>query len=364
MALSPLWQRRLKIFWAQRRGRFSVLLLGIIFVLSLVANLLANDHPLLLDYNGHLYAPIIQNIPETTFGPDFLPTEADYTNPEVQAAINAHGWMLWPPIRYGPQSIAWDEVSAPAPPSPQHWLGTDENSRDVAARLLYGLRLSLCFGFLLTALASLIGIAAGAVQGYFGGLTDLLLQRVTEIFAGLPQFFLIIVLASLFAPGFFTLLFLLLAVSWMSLTGVVRAEFLRARTQDYVRAARALGLSDLQIMRRHILPNALVAVFSFLPFLLAESITILAGLDFLGFGMPPGTATLGELAAEARDNIDAPWLGITAVVALGGILLLLIFIGEAARDAFDPRRPRGLRPPGPPAGAERPQTPIILDQTS
>jgi microcin C transport system permease protein len=345
MALSPLWQRRIKIFWGQRRGRFSFLVLGVVFALSLAANFLANDHPLLLDYKGRLYLPLLQTLPEQNFGPDFLPTEADYTNPEVQAAINAHGWMLWPPIHYGPQSIAWDESSAPAPPSLHHWLGTDENSRDVAARLLYGLRLSLCFGFLLTTLASLIGIAAGAVQGYFGGLTDLLLQRVTEIFAGLPQFFLIIVLASLFAPGFFTLLLLLLAVSWMSLTGVVRAEFFRARTQDFVRAARALGLSDVTIMRRHILPNALVAVVSFLPFLLAESITILAGLDFLGFGMPPGTATLGELAAEARNNVDAPWLGITAVVALGGILLLLVFIGEAARAALDPRDRRvGKRP--------------------
>jgi microcin C transport system permease protein len=353
MALSPLWQRRAALFWSHRRGRVSLIVFTALFTLSLGANFLANDHPLLLVYNGRLYCPLLQILPEDMFNPGFLPTEADYTNPLVQAAINAHGWMLWPPIPYGPQSIAWNEATAPAPPSWQHWLGTDETSRDVAARLLYGLRLSLCFGFLLTGLASVIGITAGAVQGYYGGVVDLLGQRVTEIFAGLPQFFLIMVLASLFSPGFFSLLGILLLLSWMSLTGVVRAEFYRARTQDYVRAARALGASDISIMRRHILPNALVAVFSFLPFLLAESVTVLAGLDFLGFGMPAGTASLGELAAEARDNLAAPWLGATAVVALGGILLLLVFIGEGVRYAFDPKERPGLCPG--PAGAAGPR---------
>jgi microcin C transport system permease protein len=307
---------------------------------SLAANLLANDRPLIISYRGHLYFPIVQNLAGQTFGPNFLPTLADYQNPETKAAIRAHGWMLWPPIPYSYDTIVWNAPGAPAPPSAQNWLGTDAVSRDILARILYGLRLSLLFGFGLTAASSVIGIAAGAVQGYYGGLTDLLFQRFIEIWSGLPQFFLIIILASLIAPGFWVLLLFLLLFSWMTLTGRVRAEFLRARTLDYVRAAKALGVPDWRIMWRHILPNAAIAVLTFVPFILAESITWLASLDFLGFGMPAGAPSLGEIALEAKDNPQAPWLGISIFVTLGGLLLLLILIGEALRDALDPRRRR------------------------
>ena len=337
--LAPLWQRRFAAFRGHRRGRISLVVFGIVFVLSMAANLIANDRPLLMAYRGHLYMPVLQRLPETMFGADFLPTEADYGDPTVQAAIRAHGWMIWPPVPYSYDSIVWNAAAAaPGPPSARNWLGTDEVSRDVLARVIYGLRLSILFGFGLTIVASVIGIVAGAVQGFYGGLTDLLFQRFIEIWSGMPQLFLLVILASIIAPNFWILLVFLLLFSWMTLTGVVRAEFLRARNLDYVRAAKALGVADGRIMLRHMLPNAMIATLTFLPFILSDSVTLLASLDFLGFGMPPGAPSLGELVGEAKNNPQAPWLGFTAFIVLGGLLILLIFIGEAVRDAFDPRR--------------------------
>jgi microcin C transport system permease protein len=339
MPASSLWRRRLAVFRAHRRGRLSLIVFAVVFVLSMGANFVANDKPLLLDYQGHLYIPAIQQIAETTFGADFLPTEADYRNPQVQAAINAHGWMIWPLIPYRYDTIVWNAgAAAPSPPSLHNWLGTDEVSRDVLARVIYGLRLSILFGFGLTIVASVIGIVAGAVQGFYGVLTDLLFQRFIEIWSGMPQLFLLIILSSIIAPSFWVLLIFLLLFSWMTLTGVVRAEFLRARNIDYVRAAKALGVANWRIMLRHMLPNAMIATLTFLPFILSDSVTLLASLDFLGFGMPPTAPSLGELVAEAKDNLQAPWLGFTAFAVLGGILILLIFIGEAVRDSFDPRK--------------------------
>jgi microcin C transport system permease protein len=327
------------IFRAHKRGWFSLIIFAVIFVVSMGANFIANDKPLLMEYRGHLYVPAIQQIPEQTFGPNFLPTEADYTNPEIKAAIRANGWMIWPPIPYRYDTIVWDAAgAAPAPPSARNWLGTDEVSRDVLARVIYGLRLSILFGFGLTIVASAIGIVAGAVQGFYGGYTDLLFQRFIEIWSGMPQLFLLIILSSIIAPSFWILLLFLLLFSWMTLTGVVRAEFLRARNLDYVRAAKALGVPDWRIMLRHMLPNAMIATLTFLPFILSDSVTLLASLDFLGFGMPPGSPSLGELVSEAKDNLQAPWLGFTAFITLGGILIILIFIGEAVRDSFDPRK--------------------------
>jgi microcin C transport system permease protein len=327
------------VFRAHRRGWVSLLIFSLVFLLSMGANFIANDKPLLLDYNGRLYVPAVQQLPEQKFGAQFLPTEADYTNPQVQAAIRAHGWMVWPPIPYRYDTIVWNAgAAAPSPPSWRNWLGTDEVSRDVLSRVLYGLRLSILFGFGLTIIASAIGIIAGAVQGFYGGLTDLLFQRFIEIWSGMPQLFLLIILSSIIAPSFWVLLFFLLLFSWMALTGVVRAEFLRARNLDYVRAAKALGVADWRIMLRHMLPNAMIATLTFLPFILSDSITLLASLDFLGFGMPAGSPSLGELVAEAKNNPQAPWLGFTAFFVLGGVLTLLIFIGEAVRDSFDPRK--------------------------
>ena len=340
MRLSALWQRRMAVFRAHRRGRLALRIFTVVLLVSLSANVIANDKPLLMDYRGHLYLPVFQKIPEQKFGPAFLPTQADFTNPEIKAAIRAHGWMIWPPIPYSYDSIVWNAGTAPAPPSWRNWLGTDDVSRDVLARVIYGLRLSILFGFSLTIAASIIGIFAGAVQGFYGGLTDLLFQRFTEIWSGLPQLFLLIIISSIIAPNFLILLLFLLAFSWMTLTGVVRAEFLRARGLDYVRAARALGMSDGRIILRHILPNAMISTLSFLPFILADSITLLASLDFLGFGLPPGSPSLGELVAQAKNNLQAPWLAVTAFVVIGGLLLCLIFIGEAVRDAFDPGKTR------------------------
>jgi len=339
MPLPPLWQRRISIFRAHRRGLVSLYIFAVVFVISMSANLIANDKPLVMEYRGHLFFPAVQQISEQTFGEDFLPTEADYTNPEVQAAIRAHGWMVFPPIPYRYDTIVWNAAGfAPAAPTARNWLGTDEVSRDVLSRVIYGLRLSILFGFGLTIAASIIGIIAGAVQGFYGGLTDLLFQRFIEIWSGMPQLFLLIILSSILTPSFWILLVFLLLFSWMTLTGVVRAEFLRARNLDYVRAAKALGVPDWRIMLRHMLPNAMIATLTFLPFILSDSVTILASLDFLGFGMPPGSPSLGELVSEAKDNLQAPWLGFTAFITLAGILVLLIFIGEAVRDSFDPRK--------------------------
>ena len=331
-------QRRWRVFRNHGRGYWSLILFGVLMLLTSAAELVANNRPLLIRYDGAWLSPVLRDYSEDRFGPDFLPTEADYTDPTLAAAIAEHGWAIWPPIRYRYDTIVKNlDRPAPSPPAPDHWLGTDDQARDVLARVIYGFRLSVLFGFVLTALSSAVGIAAGAVQGFYGGWTDLLFQRFIEIWSGMPELFLLIILASVIVPTFWTLLAFLLAFSWVGLTGVVRAEFLRGRALEYVRAAQALGVSDGAIMRRHILPNALVATLSFLPFILTSSVTILATLDFLGFGLPPGSPSLGELVAQGKNNLQAPWLGITAFVVLGGLLTMLIFIGEAVRDAYDPR---------------------------
>jgi microcin C transport system permease protein len=337
--LTPVTRRRVAIFRQHRRGYVSFWVFLVLFGLSLFAEFIANDRPLLISFDGHWYAPVLHGYSEDTFGADFMPTEADYTDPEVQRAIRTHGWMIWPLVPYSYNTVVKMLPSpAPSPPTWQNPLGTDDQARDVLARVIYGFRLSVLFGFALTIISSAVGIAAGAVQGYYGGLTDLLFQRFIEIWNGMPQLYLLIILASIITPGFWVLLIFLLLFSWMNLTGVVRAEFLRGRNLDYVRAARALGVSDIAMMWRHILPNAMVATLTFLPFTLSGSVTILASLDFLGFGLPPGSPSLGELVAQGKNNLQAPWLGFTAFFVLGGVLTLLIFIGEAVRDSFDPRR--------------------------
>ena len=341
MTLSPLTRRRWHTFKANRRGYVSFWLFLLIFTLSLGAELIANDKPLLMKFEGHYYTPVFNTYYETEFG-GFLDTEADYRDEEVARMINAKGWMVWPPIRYSFDTINYNlPVPAPAPPSAENWLGTDDQGRDVFARLIYGFRLSVVFGLTLTLLSSMIGVIAGAVQGYFGGKTDLLFQRFMEIWSGMPILYLLIIMSSMFAPSFFSLLVILLMFSWMHLVGVVRAEFLRARNFDYVKAARALGATDLTIMVRHVLPNAMVAAITFMPFILNGAITTLTALDFLGFGLPVGSPSLGELLEQGKNNLQAPWLGFTAFFALALMLSLLIFIGEAVRDAFDPRKTWG-----------------------
>ncbi len=339
MTLSPLTQRRLAIFRAHRRGYWSFWLFTVLFVVSLFAEFIANDRPLLIHFDDKWMVPVLFDYSEDAFGEDMLPTDADYKDQTLVQRIETHGWMRWPLVRYSYASVVRRlEAAAPAPPSWRNILGTDDQARDVLARVIYGFRLSVLFGFTLTIISSIIGVAAGAVQGFYGGLTDLLFQRFIEIWSGMPQLYLLIILSSIITPTFWILLVFLLLFSWMSLTGVVRAEFLRGRNLEYVRAARALGVSNIAIMWRHILPNAMVATLTFLPFTLSGSVTILASLDFLGFGLPPGSPSLGELVAQGKDNLQAPWLAITAFVVLGGTLTLLIFIGEAVRDAFDPRR--------------------------
>ncbi|MGH7322040.1 MAG: ABC transporter permease [Candidatus Rokuibacteriota bacterium] len=336
--LSPLTRRRLHHFRANRRGYWSLWVFLLLFGLSLLAEAIANDRPLLVRYDGALYVPFLRAYPETTFGGAF-PTEAVYRDPAVIALIRQKGWMLWPPIPFRYDTINYDlPVPAPAPPSRVNWLGTDDQGRDLLARLIYGFRISVLFGLLLTAASSVIGVAAGAVQGYFGGWIDLAFQRFIEIWAGMPELYLLIILASIVQPNFWWLLGLMLLFSWMSLVGVVRAEFLRARNFDYVRAARALGVRNAVIMIRHVLPNAMVATLTFLPFILNGSITTLTSLDFLGFGLPPGSPSLGEILAQGKANLQAPWLGITGFAVLAVTLSLLIFVGEAVRDAFDPRK--------------------------
>ncbi len=338
MPLSPINQRRWNQFRANRRGWWSAWIFLVLFVVSLGAEFVANDKPLVVHYDGGWYFPIVKSYPETTFG-GFFPTEADYRDPEVRQLINKKGWMLWPLIPYSYETINYDlPVPAPAPPSAADWLGTDDQGRDVMARVIYGFRISVLFGLVLTLLSSIIGVAAGAVQGYFGGWLDLIFQRFIEIWAGLPVLYLLIIMASFVEPSFWWLLLIMLLFSWTALVGVVRAEFLRVRNFDYVKAARALGVSNRMIMFRHILPNAMVATLTFMPFILSGSITTLTSLDFLGFGLPPGSASLGELLSQGKANLQAPWLGISAFVVLAVMLSLLIFIGEAARDAFDPRK--------------------------
>lgn len=338
MGLSPLTRRRLASFRANRRGYWSFWIFLALFCTSLFAELIANDNPLYISYKGESYFPVFFEYPETLFG-GFLESETEYRDPEVRELIEEEGWILWPLIPYRYDTINYDlSVPVPSPPSSENWIGTDDQGRDVASRLIYGLRISVLFGLLLTFLSSIIGVAAGAVQGYFGGLVDLIFQRFIEIWSGLPILYLLIIMASVVEPSFWWLLGLMLLFSWMGLVGVVRAEFLRVRNFDYIRAARALGVGSTVIMFRHILPNAMVATLTFLPFILNGSITTLTALDFLGFGMPPGSPSLGELLNQGKSNLQAPWLGIAAFTVLALMLSLLIFIGEAVRDAFDPRR--------------------------
>jgi microcin C transport system permease protein len=337
--LGPLGRRRWAVFKANKRGYWSLWIFLVLYGLSLGAGLIANDKPILLTYRGALYAPLLVEYPETAFGGTFE-TEADYKDPVVKDLI-AHGggWEVWPLVPFAFDTIDYDiGEPAPAAPSWRHWMGTDNQARDVFALTLYGFRLSVTFGLLLTLLSSTVGVVAGAIQGYFGGLIDLLFQRAIEVLQSLPILYLLIILASFIRPGFFSLLGVLLLVTWMTLVHVVRAEFLRARNLDYVRAARALGLGNRQIMFRHILPNAMVATLTFLPFILSTSITLLTALDFLGFGLPSTSPSIGELLNQGKNNLFAAWLGIAGFAVMATMLSLLIFIGEAARDAFDPRK--------------------------
>lgn len=339
--LGPLGRRRWESFCANRRGYYSLWVFCALFLFSGLGEFIANDKPLLLSYKGAIYCPVFVVYPETTFDGIFE-TETEYRDPFVIDLINNHGWMLWPPVRYSYDTINYDLPGpAPSAPSTENWLGTDDQGRDVFARLLYGFRLSVVFGLLLTIGSSVVGIVLGAIQGFFGGWTDLIGQRFIEIWGGLPQLFMLIILASIIEPTFWWLLGLMLLFSWTALIGVVRAEFLRTRNFEYVRAARALGVGTATIIVRHVLPNAMVATLTFVPFILNGSITVLTSLDFLGFGLPPGSASLGELLAQGKDNLHAPWLGLTAFSVLAVMLSLLIFIGEAVRDAFDPRKTSG-----------------------
>jgi len=336
--VSPLNQRRLEKFRANRRAVWSTRIFSVLFVLCLFAEVIANDRPLFVSYDGSFYFPVLQSYPETTFG-GFLETEADYSDPEVRELIEEKGWIVWPLIPYRYDTVIYElDQPSPSPPTLRNWLGTDDQARDVVARLIYGFRISVLFGLILTLLSSIIGIGAGAIQGYFGGWLDLLFQRFIEIWSGLPTLYLLIILASIVTPNFWWLLGLMLLFQWTSLVGVVRAEFLRARNFDYVRAARALGLPDLTIMWRHVLPNAMVAALTFLPFITSGALVTLTSLDFLGFGLPPGSASLGELLKQGKDNLQAPWLGFSAFATLGVTLSLMVFIGEGVRDAFDPRK--------------------------
>ncbi|MBO6756464.1 MAG: ABC transporter permease [Roseibium sp.] len=361
MRLSPINQRRLDNFKANRRGYWSLWIFLVLFVLAMAAEFLTNDRPVLVSYRGELLVPVFVDYPEEKFG-GFLAV-TDYRDPFIQDEINANGWMLWPAVRYSYRTVNNEiPVPAPAPPSwtmtkdercarypmgaddPNcvmgnwNWLGTDDQGRDVLARLVYGFRISVLFGLALTLASSVIGIAAGAVQGYYGGWVDLIFQRFIEIWTAIPTLYLILIVSSVLVPGFWTLFTILLAFSWVALVGVVRAEFLRGRNFEYISAARALGVSNAVIMRRHLLPNAMVATLTFMPFILNGSISTLTALDFLGFGLPPGSASLGELLAQGKNNLQAPWLGITGFLVISLMLSLLIFIGEAVRDAFDPRK--------------------------
>jgi len=338
MALSPLTQRRLHHFRANKRGFWSLWIFLAIFAVTLFAEFIANDRPLIVRYDGSFYFPVFVSYPETTFGGEF-PTDADYRDPEVKRLIAEKGWTVWPLVPFDYKTVNRElDRPAPAPPSSVNWLGVDDQGRDVLARLIYGFRISVLFGLTLTFFSSIVGVAAGAVQGFFGGTTDLLFQRFIEIWSGLPVLFLLIILATIVEPTFWWLLGLLLLFSWMSLVGVVRAEFLRARNFDYVRAARALGVGNVTLMWRHVLPNAMVATLTMLPFLLNGSITALTSLDFLGFGLPAGSASLGELLAQGKGNLRAWWLGLTGFLSIAVLLSLIVFVGEAVRDAFDPRK--------------------------
>lgn len=337
--LSPINKRRWENFKANKRGYYSLWIFLVLFFVTLFAEFIANDKPLVLQHDGGYYFPVFQTYPETAFGGEFQ-TEADYRDPYVQDLItNSGGWMVWPLIRYSYQTINL-QLPEPAPSSPtwENLLGTDDQGRDVLARVIYGFRISVLFGLTLTFFSSIIGIGAGAIQGYFGGWVDLIFQRFIEIWTSIPTLYLIIIISAVIAPSFWILLGIMLVFSWVALVGVVRAEFLRGRNFEYITAARALGLSDFKIMFKHLLPNAMVATLTFMPFILNSSITTLTSLDFLGLGLPPGSPSLGELLAQGKDNLQAPWLGLTAFFVIAIMLSLLIFIGEAVRDAFDPRK--------------------------
>ncbi|GGW29630.1 peptide ABC transporter permease [Gemmobacter lanyuensis] len=365
MALSPLNQRRWRNFKANRRAFWSLWIFAVLFGLSLFAEVLANDRPLLVSHKGEFYTPFLRFYPETEFGGDFR-TEAAYRDPEVQCLIVAQGaeacwddpegilaeaqqgtvegrpitpgWIIWPPIPYSYNTINDIGGAAPSAPDANHWLGTDDTARDVLARVIYGFRLSIAFALIVTALTSAIGIVAGAVQGYFGGWVDLVFQRVIEIWGATPSLYVIIIVAAIWQMNFWLLIGLMVLFGWTSLIGVVRAEFLRARNFEYVRAARALGVPDRVIMFRHVLPNAMVATLTMMPFLVTGAIGSLAALDFLGFGLPASAPSLGELTQQAKQNLQAPWLAFTAFTTFALMLSLLIFIFEGVRDAFDPRK--------------------------
>ncbi|MCW2099456.1 MULTISPECIES: ABC transporter permease [Pseudomonas] len=336
--LSPLGRRRLAHFKANRRGWWSLWLFVGLFVLCLGGELIANDKPLAVHYKDHWYFPIVSHYSETDFGGE-LPFEPDYSSDYVRKLITDQGgWMLFAPIPFSYDTVNYDlKEPAPSPPSTTNWLGTDEQARDVLARVIFGARISILFALILTAVSALIGITAGALQGFYGGLVDLIGQRLQEVWAGLPVLYLLIILSGFVAPSFWWLLGIMALFSWLALVDVVRAEFLRGRNLEYVKAARALGLTNGALMRRHILPNAMTSTLTYIPFILTGAIATLTALDFLGFGMPPGTASLGELIGQAKRNLQAPWLGLTAFCVLALILSLLVFIGEACRDAFDPR---------------------------
>lgn len=362
LAMSPINRRRWDSFKSHKRGYWSFWIFMVLFVISLFAEFIANDKPFLVKLDGRFYFPAIVTYAETDFGGEFE-TAADYRDPYLQNLIaEKGGFMLWPPIRYSYDTHNLDlPTPAPSPPTwmlteeqcapvverkglkscadlEYNWLGTDDQGRDLVARLIYGFRISVLFGLILTIVSSIIGVAAGAVQGYFGGWTDLLFQRFIEIWTSVPSLYLLLIISSVLVPGFFVLLGILLLFSWVSLVGLVRAEFLRGRNFEYIQAARALGVSNSTIMFRHLLPNAMVATLTFLPFILSSSVMTLTALDFLGFGLPPGSPSLGELLAQGKANIQAPWLGLSGFFSIAIMLSLLIFIGEAVRDAFDPRK--------------------------
>ena len=359
---SPINRRRWQNFKANRRGYVSLWIFLVLFVFTSGAEFIANDKPYLIEFDGKYYFPVFKTYTETEFGGDFE-TAADYRDPFLQKLIaEKGGTMFWPPIRYSYDTHNLD-LPTPAPSAPTwmlteeqckavvekkgltgcrdleyNWLGTDDQGFDVVARLIYGFRTSVMFGLILTIVSSIVGVAAGAVQGYFGGWTDLLFQRFIEIWTSVPSFFLLLIISSVLVPGFFVMLGILLLYSWVSLVGLVRAEFLRGRNFEYVQAARALGVSNTRIMFRHLLPNAMVATMTFVPFILSGSVMTLTSLDFLGFGLPPGSASLGELLKQGKANLQAPWLAFTSFFTVAIMLSLLIFIGEAVRDAFDPRK--------------------------
>lgn len=364
MAMSELNRRRWRNFRRNSRAFWSLIIFSIMFVIAMFAELVANDKPIVASYRGELYWPVYNFYPETAFGGDFG-TEAIYRDIEVQCLIKSggrdacwddpeglvaaidsgssdipkeeQGWMLWPVIPYHYQTIG-NVGTAPSPPDAEHWLGTDDTARDVLARVIYGFRTSILFTLIVTVIASLIGISAGAIQGYFGGRTDLVFQRVLEVWASTPGLYVIIILFAILGRSFWLLVFVTILFGWPALVGVVRAEFLRARNFEYVRAARALGVSDLKIMFRHILPNAMVATLTMLPFVVTGTISGLAALDYLGYGLPASAPSLGELALQAKQNLQAPWLAFTGFFAFAIMLSLLVFIFEGVRDAYDPRK--------------------------